>query len=135
MSRSKRPPQYIDTPLSDEYLVLSAAGEVLERSTDIAAALAKGRALAPTAVAVIGAPSGVVLARVCHGLAAPEQPAQRAATRWKAAEAVRVKAEAERVKADQAAERKRRQEQRAAAAEQPEVEASQPAPPSATVAA
>jgi hypothetical protein len=131
---------YIDTPLSDEYLVLSAAGEVLERSMNIATALAAGRARAPAAVAVIGAPSGVVLARVCHGIATPEQPAARAAARWKAAQAARAKAEAaeaERTKAEQSAERKRRQEQRAAATEPPVTssEASQPPPPSATVAA
>jgi hypothetical protein len=78
---SRKKTVFVDVPASREYLVLDAAGRVIDRSSDLLTALAHGRALLAS-LCVIGAPSGVMLARIAHGLASDENRAVKAVRRW-----------------------------------------------------
>ncbi len=79
----------IEVPPSTEYLILDARGTVLAKDRCPALAMRRGRTEIETAVAVVGFPSGVLLAHIVRGVT-DARPGLRAQAAWKKAENERV---------------------------------------------
>jgi len=84
----------IEVPPSTEYLVLGTQGDVLAKDSCPAAALRRARTEIEGAVAVVGSPSGVLLAHIVHG-PTDTRPALRAQAVWKKTEGALLAANAE----------------------------------------